>query len=230
MSERRYLIFVNYRGSDEIWATEYVYARMTGAFGDDTVFKAGNALKPGQVYSPLLREMAANCPIMIVCIGKAWLSAQNSAGGRRLDSPNDWVREEITLALRARNRVIPVLLGNRDEVAVPKAADLPEGLRPLLGRQASRLVPGGGLDLTMPNLIEKLVELEPELGHRRAKLHPAPSSAPASPAEPEPSEAQPSDSAPTSRPLGSATFNIKTVKGDAVNVKNVYQRSGDKRP
>ena len=62
MPENKHLIFINYRGSDEIWATELVYARMTEAFGADAVFKAGNALAPGDVYSPILREKAALCP------------------------------------------------------------------------------------------------------------------------------------------------------------------------
>jgi hypothetical protein len=216
MSEQRHLIFVNYRGSDEMWATEFVYARLTEAFGPRSVFKAGNALKPGQAYSPVLQEKAAHCPIMIVCIGPSWLSAQDADGHRRLDSRKDWVREEITIALRAGNRVIPVLLGNHDEVCVPKEDELPKELRPLVGRQAPRLVPGGGLDLTVPNLIEKLVDLEPELGHRRAALHPAPAGA----LSDDPRRTRTEPSAETT---ASAVFHINTVEGDAVNTKTVYQ-------
>jgi hypothetical protein len=161
------LIFVNYRGSDEIWATEFVYARMTEAFGADTVFKAGNALNPGDVYSPILMDKAVSCPVMLACVGPDWLAAQGPDGRRRLDAEDDWVRREIAAALRAGNRVVPLLLGDQQRVAMPKSSDLPPDVRTLFGRQAARLTPGGGLDLTVPRLIERLVELVPELAARR---------------------------------------------------------------
>lgn len=166
MPERDHLIFVNYRGSDEIWATEFVYARITESFGAETVFKAGNALDPGDVYSPILMDKAVSCPVMLACIGPAWLAAQGPEG-RRLDAQDDWVRREIAASLRAGNRVVPLLLGDQQKVAVPKSSDLPPDLRALFGRQAARLTPGGGLDLTVPMLIDRLVELVPELGARR---------------------------------------------------------------
>jgi hypothetical protein len=166
MSDQNHLIFVNYRGTDEIWATEFVYARMTEAFGAETVFKAGNALRPGDSFAQILLEKAASCPVMLACVGPAWLAAQ-SADGRRLDSPDDWVRREIETSLRAGNRVIPLLLGDQGTVAMPKPADLPPEVGALFGRQAARLTPGGGLDLTVPRLNEKLIEHVPELGARR---------------------------------------------------------------
>lgn len=166
MPERDHLIFVNYRGADEIWATEFVYARMTEAFGEETVFKAGNALRPGDVFSPILMEKAEMCPVMLACVGPAWLTA-SGFGGRRLESPDDWVRREIAVSLRAGNRVVPLLLGDRGAVAAPDPAELPADVRSLFGHQAWRLVPGAGLDLTVPRLIEDLAAVVPELGARR---------------------------------------------------------------
>lgn len=173
MPDQKHLIFVNYRGSDEIWATEFVYARMTEAFGAESVFKAGNVLEPGDVFSPILMEKAVFCPVMLVCMGPAWLQARGSDDARRLDSLDDWVRREIAISLRAGNFVIPLLLGNYGEVSVPKAADLPEEISALIEQQAMRLVPGGGLDLTVPVLIDRLADLVPELGARRAAVRSA---------------------------------------------------------
>src|SRR2546423_11445169 len=113
MTHPDHLIFVNYRGTDEIWATEFVYARMTEAFGAETVFKAGNALNPGEIFSPVLLEKAATCPVMLACVGPAWLRAQSADGRRRLDSPDDYVRREIATSIRADNWVIPLLLGDQ---------------------------------------------------------------------------------------------------------------------
>src|SRR5215469_4758870 len=112
MPDSSHLIFVNYRGTDEMWATEVVYARTVDAFGRDVVFKAGNALRPGDDYAPVLRQEAARCPVMLACIGPDWLRTPDASGGRRLDAADDWVRTEIAISLKAGNRVVPVLFGN----------------------------------------------------------------------------------------------------------------------
>ena len=173
MPDRDHLIFVSYRGSDTIWATELVYARLTEAFGEETVFKAGNALRPGDDFAETLLDKAASCPVMLACVGPGWLTAQN-AKGRRLESPEDWVRREITTSLQAGNRVIPLLLGDSGAVAPPDPSELPPDLAALFGNQAWRLTPGGGLDLTMPRLIEKLVEVVPALRSRQRATAAAP--------------------------------------------------------
>jgi hypothetical protein len=164
MSDRKFFIFICYRGADQHWATEHIYARLTAAFGADAVFKAGNSIRIGETFPPILREQAASCPIMLVCIGPGWLTAGDPERGRDLDRPDDWVRQEITIALQTGNHVIPLLIGNRDEVDIPPADQLPDEIKALSSHQAWRLVAGSGLDLTMPKLISRLAELAPELG------------------------------------------------------------------
>jgi hypothetical protein len=168
--ERRPLIFISYRGSDQNWATELVYARMTEAFGTDAVFKAGNALRAGEDFPPILRREAASCPVMLACIGPGWLTATAPDGSRRLDSPDDWVREEIAISLQADNHVVPLLIGNRNEVAIPKPDQVPEPIRAMVHRQALWLAPGRGLDATISMLVDRLAELIPELAERRRDL------------------------------------------------------------
>jgi TIR domain len=167
MADPRHLIFINYRGSDQHWATELVYARMTEAFGVDAVFKAGNAIRVGEVFPEVLRRQAAACPVMLACIGPGWLTAGPDGGRPSLESPDDWVRSEIAIALRSGNHVVPLLIGNHDEVAVPAADRLPEDIRPMVDRQAWRLAPGAGLDVTVPTLVSSLAALVPELADRR---------------------------------------------------------------
>jgi TIR domain len=171
MADRRsHLIFISYRGSDQNWATELVYARMTEAFGVDAVFKAGNALRVGEDFPPILRREASSCPVMLACIGPGWLTATAPDGGRSLDSPGDWVREEIAISLQAGNHMVPLLIGNHNEVAVPKPDQVPESIRAIVYRQAWRLAPGGGLDATIPMLVDRLAEIIPELAERRRYL------------------------------------------------------------
>lgn len=145
---------------------------MTAAFGADAVFKAGNSIRAAQVFPPILREQAASCPVMLVCIGPRWLTAGAPGAGRALDRPDDWVRREIAISLLAGNYVIPLLFGNHDEVSIPPADQVPQDIRPMAYRQAWRLAPGGGLDLTVPELIARLAELVPELDERRTMVGP----------------------------------------------------------
>lgn len=166
MANLKHLIFLSYRGTDAMWGVELVYARITEAFGPGTVFKAGNALPPGTDYAPILVEEAKRCPAMLVCIGPAWLETHDAAGRRRLDQPDDWVRREISAALHANNCVIPVMLGNRNEVAVPAAASLPPDIAALSGRQACWISPGAGLDHTVSNLVRQLADAVPRLRDR----------------------------------------------------------------
>ncbi len=76
------------------------------------------------------------CDTLLAVIGKGWLDATDERGSRRLDDPNDFVRIEIESALRHGKRVIPVLV---HDARMPRADELPEGLRPLARRNAIRL-------------------------------------------------------------------------------------------
>lgn len=159
-------VFISYRGGDERWAPDLVYAGLVGEFGADAVFKAGFTLRAGDDYPPLLAEHAASCPVMLVCIGPRWLGARDIDGSRRLDDPGDWVRREIEISLRNGNHVIPLLLGNLDEIAIPPPEDLPADIAPMAQRQAFRLEPGGRLRLTLPDLADRIVDLVPGLRRR----------------------------------------------------------------
>jgi hypothetical protein len=214
------LIFVCYRGSDEKWATELVYARMTEAFGASSVFKAGNSLRVGEVFPPVLERAAASCPVMLACIGPAWLSAVGPGGARALDHPEDWVRREIAISLRAGNHVIPVLLGNFNEVAVPKAAELPQEIRAMVNYQARRLTPGRGLDLEVPELIQGLIDLVPTLSQRYASASSAPGAEqPASPIAPPTNRPAASATGPRSIPLAGDNWGIVSTGDSSTNIQ-----------
>jgi hypothetical protein len=55
---------------------------------------------------------AARSPIRLVDSSNIqyWLTLTAENGGRRIDQPDDWVAEEIGIALRRGTPVIPVLL------------------------------------------------------------------------------------------------------------------------
>lgn len=163
MSERGPAIFISYRGGDEVWAPDLVYTSLVGEFGAEAVFKAGFNLRAGELFPPVLEERAASCQVMLVCIGPRWLAPRSADGTRRLDDVDDWVRKEIEISLRNGNHVIPLLLGNLNDISVPAPEDVPADIAPLVERQAFRLEPGGRLRITLPDLAARLAELVPGL-------------------------------------------------------------------
>jgi hypothetical protein len=94
-----------------------------------------DSIAPGLDFVRELEEQVAQSDVVLAVIGKGWLDARDAIG-RRLDSPEDFVRIEIASALNQEKRVIPVLVG---EARMPRADELPEAIRPLARRNAVRL-------------------------------------------------------------------------------------------
>jgi hypothetical protein len=84
------------------------------------------------VFAESINEALRTCDAFITLIGRHWLEA-DSAGHRRIDDSEDWVRTEIAVALSREIRVIPVLV---DGAALPQKADLPAELVGLAEHQA----------------------------------------------------------------------------------------------
>jgi hypothetical protein len=110
----------------------------------------------------VLTTQAGRCDVMLVLIGPRWATLADSAGVRLLDRPHDWVRLEIETALRAGNRVIPVLLG--DATMLPSADHLPASIAVLAGMQFLRVEEsriGAGLEALTAMLLTLFPGLEP---------------------------------------------------------------------
>ena len=86
----------------------------------------------GAKWDDVLTGALTKCEALLVLIGPDWLTCTRSDGTRRLDVPDDWVRNEVATALERDIKVVPVLFGG---TAVPRPADLPENLQPLCRRQ-----------------------------------------------------------------------------------------------
>lgn len=121
-------IFINYRASDEMIAAAFLEETLAAQFGSDEVFRDSNAIRPGTGdFRKVLWPTLARVSVMIAVIGPRWLGAGES-GRRRIDEPEDYVREEISLALKIGIPVVPVLVGSVD---MPTASTLPEPIRDL---------------------------------------------------------------------------------------------------
>jgi hypothetical protein len=129
-------IFVSYRRDDAAGFAGRLEDELERRFGDVEVFRDVDDIASGEDFVRRLDHALESCAVFIAVIGRSWLTAGNADGARRLDDPNDFVRQEIGAALRRDVRVIPVLV---DGARMPAEADLPDDLKPLARRQAHEL-------------------------------------------------------------------------------------------
>ncbi|WP_406091625.1 toll/interleukin-1 receptor domain-containing protein [Streptomyces sp. NBC_01013] len=130
-------IFLSFRKPDSRWMRDRVYRALSERLGTDAIFKSGQSIPPGADFAEILRRQAAECEVMCVLIGPGWLDLRGEDGVRLLDRDHDWVRVEIATALRAGNRVVPVLLG--DATSLPDASALPHEIAELARLQFLRV-------------------------------------------------------------------------------------------
>ncbi|QUQ64600.1 toll/interleukin-1 receptor domain-containing protein [Kutzneria sp. CA-103260] len=167
-------VFLSFRKADSRWMRDRVYQALTARFGASEVFKSGGSIPAGADYAEILRRQAAECELMLVLIGPAWLDIRGDDGVRLIDRAHDWVRVEIATALKAGNRVVPVLLG--DATMLPAAAALPDEIADLARLQFLR-VPETHLADELDRLCADVTALMPDLGH--GSVSPTAAAAPA---------------------------------------------------
>ena len=90
----------------------------------------------GAQFEDVLKSALGGCDALLALIGPQWVSCTRSDGRRRLDVPEDWVRNEIATALLRHIVIVPVLLG---EAKLPQETDLPDDLRALRKRNAAEI-------------------------------------------------------------------------------------------
>jgi len=127
-------IFISYRREDsDIWVARLV-DELRKYFPSGQIFQDIASIDPGADFVTALDEALARASAMLVIIGPGWLSATDKQGRRRLDSPTDFVRQEVTESLRRTDvRVFPLLVNGAE---MPAEEDLLEPLKPLARRQA----------------------------------------------------------------------------------------------
>ena len=129
-------IFISYRQADaKAWAIG-LRDDLVKAFGEEQVFLDKDALGPGN-WRDQLRRALERCSVVLVVIGRQWLTITDEQQRPRLSLPDDVHRQEIALALGHKGvTVIPVLV---DDATMPKADQLPEDIRGLTNQQAYKI-------------------------------------------------------------------------------------------
>jgi TIR domain len=116
-------IFVSYRRSDAAGHARVLHEYLSGRFGVDQIFFDRSTIEGGDVFPDTLRRGVEGCAALIALIAPDWLDVAGADGGRRLDDPDDFVRQEIALALERGKKVIPLLF---EDTPVPSANRLPD--------------------------------------------------------------------------------------------------------
>jgi hypothetical protein len=129
-------IFISYRRDDSEGQAGRLFDDLVVQFGADSVFMDVAGLQLGRDFRRAIDEQIASCGVLLSVIGKNWLTAKNDSGERRLDDPSDFVRLETASALKRDIPVIPVLVGG---AGMPRAEDLPDGLKELAFRNGVEL-------------------------------------------------------------------------------------------
>jgi hypothetical protein len=179
-------VFLSYRREDSSDVTGRIYDRLVGHFGTDNVFKDVDSIPLGVDFRTHISGAVELCDVVLTIIGPRWLSAQDSAGARRLDDPCDFVRLEVGAALEREIPVIPVIVGG---ATMPTPEELPEAIREIAFRNGTSVRPDPDFHRDMDRLIAAVGEGKPPADHG--------STAPARPEERvpegrhEPSEVQP---------------------------------------
>ncbi|HWS89890.1 MAG TPA: toll/interleukin-1 receptor domain-containing protein [Pyrinomonadaceae bacterium] len=120
-------VFLSYRRADSYPALG-LKDRLTDAFGEGSVFRDDDDIRPGEPFTEAIREAVASCEVFLILISPNWLGAL-----ARLREPDDLVRREIADALARPVTLIPLLI---DGARMPTPEELPEEVRGLAARQA----------------------------------------------------------------------------------------------
>jgi tetratricopeptide (TPR) repeat protein len=117
-----------------------------------------DGIDSGDDFVKEIQKKVSECDVLIAVIGERWLTSEDGRGGWRLDNPDDFVRMEISTALKRDIRVIPVLV---DGVVMPSSTDLPDDLKPLARRNAL-LVSDTGFDDDCGRLVAAIKQAQAE--------------------------------------------------------------------
>ncbi|HEY2296002.1 MAG TPA: TIR domain-containing protein [Thermoanaerobaculia bacterium] len=133
--ERSANIFINYRREDSAGHSGRLFDALSSHFSG-RLFMDVDTLEPGVDFVEAIEQAVGSCEVLLVVIGREWLTIEDKTGRRRLDDPGDFVRLEVESALARRIRVIPVLV---QDAPMPGAEELPASLARLARRNAIEL-------------------------------------------------------------------------------------------
>ncbi|PJF39252.1 MAG: hypothetical protein CUN55_14885, partial [Phototrophicales bacterium] len=150
------LIFISYRISDTLDITGRIYDHLRSYFPAEMLFRDMDTLEIGDQLSPTIQRHLNSCRVMLVIIGRDWVSVENEQG-RRLLQEKDFVRREVQHGLSSDTiTVIPILV---DNTPMPTKDELPDVLQKLVEPKAHSVSSKEDFYYHMRQLAEKIAQL-----------------------------------------------------------------------
>jgi hypothetical protein len=124
-------IFLSYRRDDSADVTGRIYDRLVQRFGETAIFRDIEAIPLGVDFRVHIDQVVGRCNVLLAIIGPNWVTIADTAGRRRLDDPDDFVRLEVEAALTRKILVIPLLMRG---AGMPQESELPGRLKEIAYR------------------------------------------------------------------------------------------------
>lgn len=150
-------VFISYRSEDVLPVATTLARELERVLAWGRVFLDHRSLEPGTRWPSRLRDEVRQAAVVLLLVGPRWLTLQGADGVRRLDDPDDWVRQEIEGALEAGRFVIPVLVDGTPPLEKRAFRTIPH-LATVAELQATTLSTRQW-DATFDALVDRLVEL-----------------------------------------------------------------------
>jgi Cdc6-like AAA superfamily ATPase len=125
MAEAVPQIFINYRRDDSRDFANLLGLYFKTHFGGDSFFLDTATIPAGAQWPDRIQTALQQAKVVLVVIGKSWLTLQGKGGRRRIDLPDDWVRRELEHALANKKVLIPILA---EDARFPEREDWPESI------------------------------------------------------------------------------------------------------
>lgn len=144
-------VFLCYRRSDTSGYAGWLFEHLVAYLGRENIFRDIDSIPSGADFADLIDRTLTACEVVLVMIGKDWLSATDDEGTRRLNDPLDHVRMEVAKALASGRKVIPVLV---EDAKMPVQRHLPKPLKDLSKLNGHRVS-----DSTFSHDVDRLVRI-----------------------------------------------------------------------
>lgn len=129
-------IFISYRRQDTAGEAGRLADSLKQNYDASQIFMDIDTIEPGVDFVDVINRAVSSCEVLLAIIGPAWVHITDARENRRLDDPHDFIRLEISSALKRNIRVIPVLV---DGAKMPVKEDLPSELKDLSRRNAHEI-------------------------------------------------------------------------------------------
>jgi tetratricopeptide (TPR) repeat protein len=146
-------IFISYRREDAADVTGRINDRLRQQYGEEFIFTDIDKIPLGVDFRKSIDKEVGQCKILLVIIGRNWLTIKDNKGQQRLFDPGDFVSIEIESALRRDISVIPLLVQGAE---MPSTSMLPESLWELSFRNGIPIRPDPDFHNDMNRLINGL--------------------------------------------------------------------------